>query len=220
MKKILAIGTPRGGTGYTSSFMEDIGRKIGHEKMSTYGVSDWTMLLPKLGVDVEIPHNKPHRNEKFEFLVHIIREPFSCVCTMVNIYGSSFVFDDNGIEKVKHRNVVYFSKKINPNLFDGCKNKFDACARAYLFWHEKIESLNPDFTFRIEKDHDKYVDFLVQQNILDKKVEIKQKHKTPVTLKDTHPKKTRKITPEDVLSNLTKEAKESLEAFKKKYNYE
>jgi hypothetical protein len=220
-KKLLLIGTPRGGTGYCSKFLTGFSLKVGHEKMQGDGVSDWAMLPFKMGANIKtkIPHNAPYRNEDFETLVHVIREPYSCITTMVNVYHGNIKLED-GVVSTPFESIVSVTNKIDKSLFEECENVFDVCAVCYLFWHEQISKLNPDFVFRIEKNHQEFVDFLSKKNYIDEGQEVTKAQKQPVTLKGNFPSSKRVYSQDKIIEGMTEQFKSKVEEFKKTQNYE
>jgi hypothetical protein len=188
MRKILAVGTPRGGTFYVSKFLTSCGLLVGHEKINRDGVSDWSMLPFLLGgelpsdvikaYDNELNHNKNYRHDKYEHLIHIIREPWSCISTMCNVYP----------EEIKYQNVNCICGQLNPEKYIDVKSYVDRNAITYLTWHQMIKDLNPDFTFKIENGQKDMVNLLFDNKLINHKPKITEgmrkkqvRHHAPTT---------------------------------------
>lgn len=78
--KILGVGHPRTGTGYTASLLNHLGFKVGHEKLMDDGIVAWQMLLPFEHFDkVGLPWVKPigikWSELSFDHVIYNVRNP-------------------------------------------------------------------------------------------------------------------------------------------------
>jgi hypothetical protein len=144
--KILGVGHPRTGTGYSSKLLNTFGFDIGHEKLKSDGIVAWPLSIPtnlfKHGIPWVTP-KKDYENVYFETIIYNTRNPINSIPSIVFTETQSikdrqtivdFSFTENEVEKAII-SIVTFDKIIN----------------------ERFPKL---FQFRVEDGHDKLHKFL------------------------------------------------------------
>ena len=135
-KKILGIGHPRTGTGYTHKILQSWGLNVNHETMGMDGIVAW-QLIDRNGPWLYINSIKESDAYKYEYVIYNVRNPFSSI--------PSIIFTENTkVESVEYRNNL-----LDIDL-DSFENRIDAAITSILAYDKLVTSLKPDFVFRIE----------------------------------------------------------------------
>jgi len=150
--KILGIGHPRTGTGYTAKLLQTWGLEVGHEKILNDGIVAWQLLKSK----GPYPYLKNiFERPTFSCLIYNLRDPSESL--------PSIVFTEN-----KHKSSYEFRSQIYP--LNG-KNSIEDAIESVVKFDELARKLAPSFTYRIEDE-----DFLLF-NYLKSKKKFKIKYK-------------------------------------------
>ena len=135
-KKILGIGHPRTGTGYTHKILQSWGLNVNHETMGMDGIVAW-QLIDRNGPWLYINSIKENDAYEYEYVIYNVRNPFSSI--------PSIIFTENTkVESVEYRNNL-----LDIDL-DSFENRIDAAITSILAYDKLVTSLKPDFVFRIE----------------------------------------------------------------------
>ncbi len=147
-KKILGIGHPRTGTGYTSKLLNSWGLCVGHEKMLDDGIICW-QLTNHNNEDLPYLQDESLRRENYSFdtIIYNIRNPLYSIPSILYTeksslkYRSKFVNIDttqnilsqaidsligwDGLVKNNHVDIIYRIEDQHKFLFDNLKQKYD-----------------------------------------------------------------------------------------------
>jgi hypothetical protein len=135
-KKILGIGHPRTGTGYTHKIMQSWGLDINHETMGKDGIVAW-QLIDKKGPWLYINSIAKDNTYEYEYVIYNVRNPFNSI--------PSIIFTENNkVESVEYRN-----KLLNTDL-GSFENRVESAITSILAYDKIVTSTKPNFIFRIE----------------------------------------------------------------------
>ena len=149
-KKILGIGHPRTGTGYTSKLLNSWGLRVSHEEMLDDGMICWQFTNHN---NQDLPYyllkDKSLRRENYSFdtIIYNVRNPLYSLPSIIYTekssleYRSKFVNIDttqnilsqaidsligwDGLVKNNHVHVIYRIEDQHKFLFDNLKQKYD-----------------------------------------------------------------------------------------------
>ena len=157
-RKLLAIGHPRTGSGYTSALLKAYGLDIGHEKMGEDGIVSWMFTV----YDLHNPfflnkYAKSRYYVSFENIIMFVRDPLTAIPSIMRENSSSKVSYDF---RVKH---ILRETNIDLKQFD---NDLERAIETYYLWSKMaIENNNPHLMIRVEYDDAVLFDFLNQRGI-------------------------------------------------------
>ena len=137
-KKILVVGHPRTGTGYTAKLLQSWGLDVQHEKMGEDGTSDWSLAtrIQSLWQKVE------YSDFMWNNLIYCVRDPRESIPSIVYTEQMTLPFRKN------------FNRRI------GSENLISSAIVSILEWDKMIDSLNPSITYRIEDESEKLFKYL------------------------------------------------------------
>ena len=147
-KKILGLGHPRTGTGYTHKILKSWGLKVGHEKMEADGIVAW-QLVDQKGPWPFISRVKPDNAYKWETIIYNVRDPKTSI--------ASIIFSENKSKQ----SVKFRSEKLGIDLTG---NRVEAAIRSILEFDKRITAMRPSFTYRIEDQSEELFNFLKSKN--------------------------------------------------------
>jgi hypothetical protein len=153
--KILGLGHPRTGTGFTSSILNSWGLEVGHEKLERDGVVAWQLAVE----NGPWPYMADFPNVESEILIYNVRDPRTSI--------PSIAFTENTK-----------SMSLNYRLKNGVlesPNCVEQAIHSILQWDRLITLRNPDFTFRIEDQSQDLFAFLQGKGFEIQWVESNQK---------------------------------------------
>ena len=153
--KILGLGHPRTGTGFTSSILNSWGLEVGHEKLERDGVVAWQLAVE----NGPWPYMADFPNVESEILIYNVRDPRTSI--------PSIAFTENTK-----------SMSLNYRLKNGVlesPNRVEQAIHSILQWDRLITLRNPDFTFRIEDQSQDLFAFLQGKGFEIQWVESNQK---------------------------------------------
>ena len=77
--RVLVLGHPRSGTGYTAACFRQCGWEVGHEKLERDGISSWMWAV----CSRDVPWGDARGDRRSPPVVlHILREPAACVASV------------------------------------------------------------------------------------------------------------------------------------------
>jgi hypothetical protein len=130
-KKILGLGHPRTGTGYTAKLLQSWGLDVGHEKMGEDGTVDWSLAAGKsLWQDVDI------KDFDWKHIVYCVRDPKATIPSLVYT-------EDNKEVSMNFRKENGVIVSANPIV---------TAINSITKWDRLISQLEPEITYRIEDD--------------------------------------------------------------------
>lgn len=95
--KILGIGHPRNGTGYTSALLESWGLNVGHEVWKEDGIVAWQALIPQAEGRVKYGGRLPYMTDnikldelEFDHVIHSVRDPKTAIPSIIKTEMGSF----------------------------------------------------------------------------------------------------------------------------------
>ena len=169
-RKILGLGHPRTGTGYTANLLRRWGLDVGHELLFKDGIVAW-----QLAVDTK--DNLPCMHKcmdvyfdsfNWETIIYNLRNPKDSILSIVYTETTTLSFR-NRIANIELE-----------------KNRVSMAIQSILHWDKLILDKNPSVIYRIEHDADKLYDFLKDRykiswnkNALEAVKEIRNKRKHP-----------------------------------------
>ena len=149
--KILGVGHPRTGTGYTSALLKSWGINAGHEKFEEDGIVAWQCLISKYEYRVRNVNRMPYMEEfidldklEVEHIIHSIRDPKTAIPSIIKTEGGS----------TEWRALwVPFSDKNAP---------IENAILSIVYTDHRIEGFFPDrFTYKIESEKNKLQEYLI-----------------------------------------------------------
>ena len=160
-KKILCIGHPRCGTGYTANFLNKLGLNVGHENMMSDGVSSWMLAAN----DENYPWGDIKNKDRYYFAntIHVIRNPFEAIPAIIleNRYTP-----DNKSYKFRKKHIEnYFDIELL-SFEDDFKTQLEMAVQTFIYWNKMVENQKPDFVFRIEYDHENLISYLTNTKLV------------------------------------------------------
>ncbi len=191
-RDFLIIGHPRGGTAYSSRLFKTFGFDIGHEQISSTGISSWCFVTPD-GYNAWTDCSK--RNEyNFKWVFRAVRNPLDTINSLVKDNENPYT-------------VELFEKWSGSQLTE--ENPIDKAAQRYLYWEDTINYWNDyiDFTFRVENQQKELYDFLkiikrdpfyhlgenkITEHVVGRNINTRSKDKT-YSLEDINKKYRKKI---------------------------
>jgi len=144
--KILGLGHPRTGTGYTATVLNKWGFEIGHEDPKPDGIVSWT-LIQEWQPKVRVLENTKHKSAFFEMgkaydwkrptydtLIYNVRNPTSSIPSLVHT--------------VRKRGIIKYLKKLGSEFKS--ENPIENWIQSIIHFNNVIINLNPDIIYRIE----------------------------------------------------------------------
>jgi hypothetical protein len=144
--KILGIGHPRTGTGFTSKLLTAWGVNVGHEVLNADGIVAWQLIHSK----GKYPFMTLPERPEYSILIYTIRNPLysipSIVCT----------------EDINKKSLNFRKKVLG---FKIRKNPIETAIDSLIAYDIKARELNP-FPFRIERDQISLFSLLQKDHIV------------------------------------------------------
>jgi hypothetical protein len=130
MMRVLVLGHPRSGTGYTALCFRQCGWEVGHEKVERDGISSWMWAVEANAV----PWGDPRGDTLLpEVVLHVLRDPAACV--------SSVAYTEHGSEKWRAKWI---------RIPEGC-GSIERAVWSIHGWSRLIESNHPTHRTKIEE---------------------------------------------------------------------
>jgi len=157
--KILGVGHPRTGTGYTSKLLQNMGLDVGHETLMKDGVVAWQFIIPKpILKENKLPwfnENIDHNNLRFETIIYNVRNPKTSIPSIINTEGASLGY-----------------RSIWTPIAEN-KNKIENVIVSIVWTDLRIHELYQDvIVYRIEDQHEYLFNTLKQKYDLKKDYEL------------------------------------------------
>lgn len=134
--KILGLGHPRTGTGFTSKTLSRFGLKVGHEELLENGIVAWQLLKEYGPWPWMHTYNKLHKSRiYYDFLVYNIRDPRTSIPSIVYT------------EDIKPNSFNFRLESFN---IEKSNNPVEQAILSILKFDELILEMNPDLVYRIE----------------------------------------------------------------------
>lgn len=146
-KKILGLGHPRTGTGYTHTILNSWGLKVGHEKMQRDGIVAWQLVDP-IGPWPFMKEIKEGDVYAYDFIIYNVRDPKTSI--------PSIVFSETKSEE--HRRVKF-------GIDNTIENRVEYAITSILEFDKLIRKRKPKFTYRIEDQSKDLFNFLEEQGL-------------------------------------------------------
>lgn len=144
-KKILVVGHPRTGTGYTAKLLQSWGLDVQHEKMGEDGTSDWSLASG----DKSLWQDVNFKDYEWDTIIYCVRDPKESIASVActeNVNESSFSY------RLKYGN------------FKRLGILMDATS-SILAWDNLIQKNNPSIVFNIESDGKDLFNFLEKNGL-------------------------------------------------------
>lgn len=147
--KILGLGHPRTGTGFTAKVLTQWGLPMGHEVFREYGSVNWALVnetgpYPFRAYGWTATQKK---RPEYDHLVYNVRDPFFSI--------PSLAYTENDPSKEAF---IYRRLKMGIPL-DG--NPIENAIQSILAFDQMILNLNPDIVFRIEDQQKRLFEYFV-----------------------------------------------------------
>lgn len=140
--KVLGLGHPRTGTGYTAALLNLWGLNVGHERLEKDGIIAWQLAINK-GPWLYL--NRVNFKLKPEITIYNVRDPRTSI--------PSIVYTEN----VKKESLEY---RITKGKVIKSSNRVELAINSILQWDKLITSKKPDFVYRIEDQSNELFDFI------------------------------------------------------------
>ena len=149
MIKILGLGHPRTGTGFTSKTLETFGLSVGHEKLERDGIVAWQLVSKKGPWPWMIDFNKlMNVRPDFEYLIYNTRNPKNSI--------PSIILTDDFKKSEGVTSLDYRRKAMN---IPYSSNRVEQAILSIITFDNHILSMKPDLVYRIEDEYKKIFDF-------------------------------------------------------------
>lgn len=130
-KKILGLGHPRTGTGYTAKLLQSWGLDVHHEKMGEDGTVDWSLATGQsLWQKVDL------KGWNWQHIIYCVRDPKTTIPSLVYT-------EDNRAVSMNFRRENGVIVSANPIV---------TAINSIAKWDRIISMLEPEITYRIEDD--------------------------------------------------------------------
>lgn len=151
MKKILGLGHPRTGTGFTAQLLKNCNLDVGHEVMGRDGIVSWQFATKSDEPLFMMSPNLRCNNFIFETIIYNTRNPKYSI--------PSIIYTEN-------KSINFRQKFIDLNLSD---NQLSLAIQSILGWDALIlKNYQIHFTYRIEDQFLNLISFLsTKYNILE-----------------------------------------------------
>ena len=152
-KEILCIGHPRCGTKYISGLLTSFGYEIGHENMKKKGISSWMLAVMSNTYpwgDVGIDKNKPFSVFNFKYIIHIVRNPFNAIPSIIleNKYSPrSYNFRKFHIKRELNIDLPIYNSKLN------LIQDIEIAIKTYIYWNLICEKNKPSLVIKLEDSY-------------------------------------------------------------------
>lgn len=133
-KKVLGVGHPRTGTQYHARLLSSFGVRVSHERMGQDGVVGW-MLCAQADRYPYLGKKWDSSNVTYDYVIYNVRDPRDSIPSIVHT-------EDTKPNSVKFRK--------QHSKFDQTQNPVENAMRSLIAWDALIETLKPDFRWRIE----------------------------------------------------------------------
>lgn len=149
-KKILVVGHPRTGTGYTAKLLQSWGLDVQHEKMGEDGISHWGMAVggDNPVIFSELINNMTFNSVEWDTIIYCVRDPKASI--------PSITYTENTNKK----SLEY---RIKWGGFKDRKVSLMNTISSILAWDKLIQKLEPSFIFNIEGDGQALFQFLIDR---------------------------------------------------------
>ena len=149
--KILGLGHPRTGTGFTSKTLKTFGLKVGHEELERDGIVAWQLVEENGPWPWMVRFNKlTDVRPDFDYLIYNTRNPKTSIPSM--IYS-----DDDHRFKAFDITSLEYRRSIGVPVSN---NRVEQAILSITTFDKIIESMNPDVVYRIEDEYKKLYDFV------------------------------------------------------------
>jgi len=211
-RKILIVGHPRTGTGYTASLLGQLGLDIGHERDGKDGISSWMFAVEsEKNPYAQSPIAKSRKALCWEHLIHPVRNIAEAVPSIMR--DNHYALPSYNFRR-KH-----IHRQFGTDL-DDFQTSFERAVQSLVFWTKMIRKMNPGIWFRIEDGHEYLKSFLLTtglvQSVMTKTLDLTPVNKDKLYKGQFHLKP--KIAPEDWY-HLTQSSQEAVMWYCKTYGY-
>jgi hypothetical protein len=140
-KKILGLGHPRSGTGYTAAILSSWGLQVGHEIMQEDGIVAWPLAAE---TDNYIYLRDYEGSYEYDTTIYCVRDPRQTIASIVYT-------EDERKESLSFR--------ANHGKFEIKSNRVENAIASILAW-DRLCSVKADFVFRVEDQARDLFEFL------------------------------------------------------------
>lgn len=154
--KILGLGHPRTGTGFTSNTLKTFGFNVGHEALESDGIVAW-QLVAEQGPWWWMPSFNKLTNKRpdYEYLIYNVRNPKDSIPSII-------LTDDNK----SWNNTTSLNYRLNAIGVPHSFNRVEQAILSIITFDKLITNLGPDIIYRIEDEYDKLYEFAKRINPL------------------------------------------------------
>lgn len=152
--RILGLGHPRTGTGFTSKTLKNFGLKVGHEELGDDGIIAWQLVekngpwpwMPKFS---KLTDTRPAH----DYLIYNTRNPKTSIPSI--IYSE----DKMKCKPLLSWNMtsLEYRRKIGVPISN---NRVEQAILSITTFDKIIQSMGPDLVYRIEDEYKKLYDFV------------------------------------------------------------
>lgn len=143
-KKILGLGHPRTGTGYTSKLLNLWGLDVLHEKMGSDGIVAWQFATRSKNPMPWLDKNIRFDDYSFDHIIYNVRNPFYSIPSIAQVEKPSLEY---------RKKFVHISNNSNPVF---------TAIESILLWDELILSHNVNFIYQVENQTRDLYEYLSQ----------------------------------------------------------
>ena len=148
--KILGVGHPRTGTGYTSALLKSWGINAGHEVWEEDGIVAWQCLIPQAEARIKLGGRLPYMQDNikldelsFDHIIHSIRDPKTAIPSIVKTEMGSLEWRSLWVPFSVHNSHV------------------ENAILSIVFTDYRIEGFFPErFTYKIESEKENLQNYL------------------------------------------------------------
>ncbi len=134
-KRLLVVGSPRSGTKFCASFLQDLGLRVNHERMGEDGTVNGAWLAPRTEGDTFLQPPCGREGYTFDKIIHLVRHPLKTIHSLSVEMHDFYPFWE-------------WQEKFS-NLKVNDRDDLELVAAFWLFWTDGCARL-ADSTIRLE----------------------------------------------------------------------
>lgn len=139
--KILGLGHPRTGTGYTANLLQGWGLDVGHETLGADGIVAWQLAV----LNGPWPYITEELNLEPELIIYNVRDPKTSI--------PSIAFTEN----TKSQSLGF---RVSKGGVLTSPNRVEQAINSIIRWDKLIQSRKPNFVYRVEDQESELFEFL------------------------------------------------------------
>lgn len=171
-RPILIVGHPRCGTGYAAELCGQLGLDVGHERAGADGISSWMFAVEANENPYALDEiSRSRRKLVWTWLLMPVRDLGTAIASVMRE-------SERAPPSLAFRR-EHILREIGIDLY-AFEDPFEAAIWSISSWARMILPMEPDLVFRIEDEHEKLREFLLQKKLIDRKTRQRPLDTKPV----------------------------------------